>query len=533
VHQLVPVPGLEVTAQVQRGLGVLLDPKLSRALEPQVDHPSDSALDDATALGQAPAFEGAILHPLPVTVEVVHVREDGLGAAPSGELPDGVQHAVDAPREQGPLDASDPLVSTFFAPTAFLDDIVQGRDRVRPVNDFRDLAQVDVDGLIQRFQAVPDPSRSIRRHHQSLGLVHAQGFEVAGQQPHHAIGVIQRGVVQRQDVAIHSAPLIQDGDHELARLAPGGLVAMMPAGPPSSTFGLPLSQPAAIDAHQHGLSSEAALPCSSGRVQDMLQPAPALLDGPPAKTLHQLQRSLVFQADAPALERGQAITERGAVDDLPVDLAAQRRRGLPPDAQGGQHGPQAHSPLAAALAGGRHVRRLDSDGGAPEQCDLGGPAAVELVLARPPGTGHGSHHHHRVLQPLAQYRGGQIIRNASAEGMCFFLHGQKNMRCLHVEPLRKVLLHRSAKLRYGLENFHLDVRCRHVVDSSQVIAPSRRSLHADFCDPLSATDRSGNIFTLLEQPTIRDRIRSVVTGGFSPSFPRFPFGDVLKGQLCS
>ena len=94
-------------------------------------------------------------------VEVVSVREDGLGPASLGDLLNGVQHAVDAPGEQRLLDTGDPLRPAFFVPAALLGDVVQGRDRVGPVDDLlRSMLTVSYSSS-RRFQIQCAPSPTV------------------------------------------------------------------------------------------------------------------------------------------------------------------------------------------------------------------------------------------------------------------------------------------------------------------------------------------------------------------------------------
>lgn len=80
---------------------------------------------------------------------------------------------------------------------------------------------VDADGRDKLLDPVPDPAGAIAAKDQGGGLVRSQQTQIANQEREDPVGIPQRGIVERADMALLAAVLIDDVDGEYLGLPPG------------------------------------------------------------------------------------------------------------------------------------------------------------------------------------------------------------------------------------------------------------------------------------------------------------------------
>lgn len=199
--------------------------------------------------------------------------------------------------------------------------------------------------------------RGVAGDDELLGLVGAEGLEVAKEHAEHGVTIAEGAIVDGLEGLLDGAVLADDADGQELGLAPGSIVAAMTGlGTTSAvTGGTALANASPVGGDEDALATQRTR--GRGLSASLLQPCIALLDGAAAEVIDDPQGLLVPQVDVAAGERGAAGTDRVAVGDLLADLAGQGGRHPKPDAERGQHGVQAPSLLCpAACAGVRGAR---------------------------------------------------------------------------------------------------------------------------------------------------------------------------------
>src|SRR5262249_10922487 len=113
-------------------------------------------------------------------------------------------------------------------------DGVQGGDSVGPVDDLDNLPLVDAQAGEHRPDPVPDPLGAVADEDHLAGVSHAEGAEVAFNQPEEIIGIAQGGVIDCEELLVLLAVAADGINDELLRLPPRCGEAMMALlGPPA------------------------------------------------------------------------------------------------------------------------------------------------------------------------------------------------------------------------------------------------------------------------------------------------------------